>query len=140
MPLYAFTKIGVGGVVMNRRGEVLMVQERTASPKHQGSWKLPGGLADPGESFSDAAMREIREEVPSVAAGLHFTGVASLYHTHGLVFGQSDIYVLVLLHSAAEPEAELDWDPDELVGAQWMSLERIEAIAATPSEASLAGR
>ena len=37
MPLYAFTKVGVGGIVLNRKGEVLMVQERVASPKHQAS-------------------------------------------------------------------------------------------------------
>ena len=30
LPLYAFTQIGVGGVVVNRAGQVLMVQERVS--------------------------------------------------------------------------------------------------------------
>ena len=30
LPLYAFTQIGVGGIVVNKKGEVLMVQERVA--------------------------------------------------------------------------------------------------------------
>ena len=42
--------VGVGGVVVNGRGEVLLVQERVSpSERMQGSWKLPGGLAEPGE-------------------------------------------------------------------------------------------
>ena len=50
LPSYAFTQIGVGGVVVNTAGEVLMVKERVSPvPLFQGCWKLPGGLADPGE-------------------------------------------------------------------------------------------
>ena len=58
----------------------------------KGSWKLPGGLADPGESFADAAIRELREEVPSVGgAPLRADGVSSFQHTHQLIFGQESV-------------------------------------------------
>ena len=41
LPSYAFTTLGVGGVVVNGNGEVLMVQERVSpSPRMQGSWKV----------------------------------------------------------------------------------------------------
>ena len=37
-PRYGFTQIGVGGVVLNARGEVLMVQERVSPiPRLQGT-------------------------------------------------------------------------------------------------------
>ena len=63
LPNYAFTQIGVGGIVVNKKGEVLMVQERIAPmPQFQGCWKLPGGLADPGEHFAETVAREVREE------------------------------------------------------------------------------
>lgn len=53
LPRFAFTMIGVGGVVVNGAGEVLMVQEKVSpSARTQGAWKLPGGLADPGEDFA----------------------------------------------------------------------------------------
>ena len=45
LPSYSFTQIGVGGVVLNGKGEVLMVQERISPmAMYQGCWKLPGGL------------------------------------------------------------------------------------------------
>lgn len=45
-----------GGVVINQKGEVLVVNQR-----HR-SWSLPKGHIDPGESKLEAAAREIEEE------------------------------------------------------------------------------
>lgn len=60
LPPYAFTQIGVGGVVLNSAGEVLMVVEKVSGTAvSQGCWKLPGGLADPGEDFGVTAAREV---------------------------------------------------------------------------------
>ncbi len=51
-------RAGVVIVVQNTRGEVLAF-ERTDSP---GSWQLPQGGIDDGESSFEAAARELREE------------------------------------------------------------------------------
>ena len=45
-----------GGAVL-RGGEVLLVHR----PRYD-DWTLPKGKLDPGESFEDAALREVREE------------------------------------------------------------------------------
>ena len=71
LPKYAFTQIGVGGVVVNGHGEVLMVQEKVSPlPIYQGTWKLPGGLADPGEDFAQTVRlnRLLRARGLSTAA------------------------------------------------------------------------
>ena len=86
LPVYGFTQIGVGGVVVNAAGHVLMVVEKVSPmAQMQGQWKLPGGLADPGEDFGDTVAREVREET-GVRAALE--GVVSLRHSHGYRFGQ----------------------------------------------------
>ena len=86
LPVYGFTQIGVGGVVVNAAGHVLMVVEKVSPmAQMQGQWKLPGGLADPGEDFGDTVAREVREET-GVSAALE--GVVSLRHSHGYRFGQ----------------------------------------------------
>lgn len=51
-----------GGVVINSRGDVLVVSQ------HGDSWSLPKGHVEPGEDALAAARREIQEE----------TGVSSL--------------------------------------------------------------
>ena len=51
--------VGVGAVVW-RDGAVLL--ERRGQPPAQGSWALPGGLVDVGETLEEAVRREVREE------------------------------------------------------------------------------
>ena len=129
LPKYSFTQVGVGGVVLNSKGEVLMVQERISPlPQFQGSWKLPGGLADPGEDFAETAAREVQEETGVTGSLL---GLVSLRHSHGYRFGQDDIYVVVKLQALEET---IRIDPHELSDAQWMSMDRIQSLVAEPGQ------
>jgi len=134
LPKYGFHQIGVGGVVVNSKNEVLMVQERISPiPRYQGCWKLPGGLADPAEHFAETVMREVREET-GVTGSL--IGIVSLRHSHGYRFGQGDIYVVAKLQADNE---DIKIDPHELQDAQWMSKDKIESLVATASTESLDG-
>lgn len=49
-------RISAGGVVLNPRGEILLVLQRN------GMWSLPKGQLVEGEKHADAARREILEE------------------------------------------------------------------------------
>ncbi len=51
--------IGVGALIF-QRGRILMAQRGKEPMK--GSWSLPGGLVEVGESLGDAVRREVREE------------------------------------------------------------------------------
>jgi 8-oxo-dGTP diphosphatase len=46
-----------GGVVVDAEGRVALVHR----PRYD-DWSLPKGKLDPGESFADAALREVEEE------------------------------------------------------------------------------
>lgn len=51
--------VGVGAVVWDG-GRVLL--ERRGQPPAQGSWAVPGGLIEVGETAQEAIRREVREE------------------------------------------------------------------------------
>ena len=45
IPVFAHTLLGVGGLVVNNKNEVLVVSEKYALVPN--SWKLPGGYVEP---------------------------------------------------------------------------------------------
>src|SRR5712692_9983530 len=57
VPTHATHYIGVGGVVINERQELLVVCERHRRTS-QIYYKLPGGALQPGEHLIDAVLRE----------------------------------------------------------------------------------
>ena len=63
--------IGINAVVLNDRGEVLLVKS-----KETNQWMPIGGMIEPGEEPADAAIREVYEEtgvriVPQRLAGVY---------------------------------------------------------------------
>ncbi|MEH1166509.1 NUDIX domain-containing protein [Micromonospora sp. CPCC 205539] len=59
-------------MVVSDNGHLLLIERADT-----GDWGLPGGFMEPGESFEDAARREVREEVGIELDGLDFLGVFS---------------------------------------------------------------
>tara|TARA_B100002052_G_scaffold284812_1_gene297074 strand:+ start:338 stop:790 length:453 start_codon:yes stop_codon:yes gene_type:complete len=51
--------VGVGTVVLD--GDMVLMVQR-GKPPRQGSWSLPGGAQELGETVHEAARREVREE------------------------------------------------------------------------------
>lgn len=52
--------LGVGGVIVDEQGRVLLIQRGTEPRK--GLWSIPGGLVELGETLLEAVQREILEE------------------------------------------------------------------------------
>ena len=64
--LYPGRPLLAASLAVFRDGRVLLA--RRAAPPYAGSYTLPGGLVEPGETLEEAALREMREEVGVEAA------------------------------------------------------------------------
>lgn len=74
---YATPKVDVRAAVF-RDGAILLVRETA-----DGRWSLPGGWTDVGESASEAAVRETREETGYVVRATKLLGVLDMArHAH----------------------------------------------------------
>jgi ADP-ribose pyrophosphatase YjhB (NUDIX family) len=113
LPSYACTYVGVGGIVLDRSGNVLVVTEKYA-PDSLVRWKFPGGHVEQGESFVAAIEREVFEETGVKSS---FRSVISMRHNLQYMFGCSDLYVCCLL----EPETtSITFDAAEIAQCRWM--------------------
>ena len=68
--LYPARPLLAASLAVFRDGRVLLA--RRAAPPYAGCYTLPGGLVEPGEMLTEAALREMREEVGVEAAILGF--------------------------------------------------------------------
>jgi 8-oxo-dGTP diphosphatase len=54
--------VGVGIVVFNADGKILITKRGPKANNDRGKWEIPGGGVEFGETFEQAAQREIKEE------------------------------------------------------------------------------
>jgi 8-oxo-dGTP pyrophosphatase MutT (NUDIX family) len=99
-----------GGVVV-RDGQVALVHR----PRYD-DWTLPKGKLDPGESFEDAALREVEEET-----GMRAHLVRELPSTNYEVDGQPKIVRYWLMEVDEEGAFVPNEETDEL---RWVALDQ----------------
>jgi 8-oxo-dGTP pyrophosphatase MutT (NUDIX family) len=129
LPGYATHFAGVGGVVFNKRGEVLVVAERFDVGVQDSlggdklCWKFPGGLVDAGEELHEAVAREVFEET---GIEVEFESIICCRHLKRYRFGRCDIYIAMRC-TPKDETAEIKMDPKEIKACSWKPVETLFA-------------
>ena len=106
-------QVGVGAVVTDRAGRLLLVQEAVGPA--QGRWKLPTGLCEANEDIGAAAAREVREETGLAVSPKE---VLAVRHSHGFHRGVSDVFFCVRCE-AIDEDAVLTPQAGEIARVAW---------------------
>ena len=118
--------VGVGAVVW--KGERVLLIRRGKEPR-RGSWTLPGGRQELGETVYAAATREVREETGVDIRILDIAGVVDLIERDGDRVARH----YTVIDVAAEwtgGEARAD---DDAMAVAWASPDEYDAYALTPA-------
>lgn len=123
LPLGPYFQAGVGCVVFNPEGKMLVVKEITGPAAARDLWKMPTGLIDPGEDIAEAAQRELLEET-----GLdgRCEGIMAFRQAHGSSAGRasSDLFFVCLLTLSQQSSFDnLTPQEHEIKAIQWMNVE-----------------
>lgn len=112
--------MGVGGVVLNERDEILVIVERSSHFHHK-SYKIPGGLVDPRERLQEAAVREVWEET---GIRTEFRSVIAMRHKDDYTFGFSDLYIVCRLEPADKSQLIPKKQEEEVARVEWLPLDK----------------
>lgn len=121
------TRVDVLAAVI-RDGDRYLVCRRPAGKRHGGLWEFPGGKIQAGESRSEAAARELREELDLRLVSLGET-----------VCSHQDPDSQFLVHFM---EATVEGSPTALEHEEmrWVTAEELESLSLAPADREFADR
>jgi 8-oxo-dGTP diphosphatase len=115
-------RVGVGAVVIKDR-TVLLVKR--GNPPNEGTWAIPGGLVELGETLQEAAEREIKEET-----GLTVRAKAPIY-TFDFIEKDSTgclRFHYVIVDLIAEFVGGTVKAADDAADARWFNAEELDEV------------
>lgn len=123
MSLFRVVKAS-GGLVINQKLEMLMIFRR-------GSWDLPKGKMDPGETKSEAGVREVQEETGLEKVNI-IDKLCTTYHifidrSGRRVLKPSYWYLMFTTQSALIPQTE-----EDIEEARWVNMKDFNANKLDP--------
>lgn len=123
--------VTTGGVVINRQGSVLVVNQRGTA------WSLPKGHVDPGEEPLQAAIREIAEE--SGITALEFQGYLGAYGRYKIGLDIRDDrseWKVILFFLFRTSQNELKPRDPHNPQARWVDPDEVEVLLTHPKDKS----
>lgn len=127
-------KIGVGfGVLILKNGKILLGKRhddpiKASSALHgEGTWTMPGGKLDFGETFEEGAQREVMEETGIQVNELQCVSLANniAHDAHFVTVG--------FLCENFSGEAQVK-EPDEITEWKWFDLKKLPTPIFPPSQ------
>ncbi|WP_248929692.1 NUDIX hydrolase [Paenibacillus hamazuiensis] len=115
--------IFVGSVVIikDSQGRILMQQRRHP----YGTWGLPGGLMELGESTEDTARREVLEETGLSIGELHLIDVFSGKDNFVVAENGDEFYAVVIAYWTDDVRGKLINDEKESLGCAFMQVNKL---------------
>lgn len=119
-------KVRVGiGVFVFKNGRFLMLQRKGSHGA--GTWSVPGGHLEFGESFEDTAKREVKEETGLDIKNIRFGAV-----TNDHFKDENKHYVTIWMVSDWEHGKETITEPDKCTAQAWYTFDNLPSALFLP--------
>ncbi len=130
--------------VYSKDGKLLVARgsERGVYP---GTWKIPGGGVDEGETHAEALVREIKEETTIDASGCPIELVDDNMSGEGektlkdgeRVLAKMKFYTYKVTLSSYSKDTKVVLDPNEFVEYKWVALAELKSLQLSPPSTEL---
>lgn len=117
--LFMNASASTAAVIINGRDELLVV--RRAKEPARGTYDLPGGFADAGETAEEGVAREVMEETGlTVVSAEYLFSEPNTYEYGGLLIPTQDLFFRCSVADATAPHAH-----DDAAECLWIPLNRV---------------
>jgi 8-oxo-dGTP diphosphatase len=110
-------RVGIAVFVI-KNGKFLMLQRKGSHG--EGTWSLPGGHLEYGESFEDTAKREVKEETNLNIMNVRLGGI-----TNDIFNDENKHYVTIWMISEWESGAEQNMEPQKCTAQAWHTFDTL---------------
>lgn len=117
---YPTPKVDVRGFVLNEKNEILMAQESV-----DGKWTIPGGWADVGNTPTEVAIKEIKEETGLEA---EIVRLVAIYDKQRHPHPAEPYYIYKLMFHCRVIGGKLEAGFD-MKGADWFALDNLPPLS-----------
>jgi len=111
---YVTAAVGVGAIIFNERGQVLMMQ------RPSGKWWYPTGFCDVGISPAENIAKEVREEIGLIVRPTRLMGVLD-----SLKVGSPARHIYSMLFQCEIEGGAIEPNPLEALAAAWYPLDAL---------------
>lgn len=113
---------GAGVFIRDDRGRVLLVRRADS-----GNWSLPGGMQDIGESITQTAVREVREET---GLDVEITGLVGIYTdpAHVMAYDDGEVRQEFVVLFAAGVTGGTEAISEESTGLKWAEPAELDGL------------
>jgi ADP-ribose pyrophosphatase YjhB (NUDIX family) len=115
--------VGVGAVILDAAGRMLLMQRGPAARNDRGLWSIPTGSLEYGELRSAAIVREVAEELAVEVEALEELGTSDYILKAEGQHWVTTAYLCRIM--AGEPTI---CEPDKCTAVGWYSLSEAEAL------------
>lgn len=122
--------VGCGALIMNEKGETLLMKRGENSKNQVGVWTKPGGAVEFGETAEEAIIREVKEELDIDIVLDDFLG-----YTDHILKDENQHWIAINYSAKIVSGTPRITEPDKTSEIMWFSLEDLpENISKTTTE------
>lgn len=120
IPSKDYVGVGVGGVILNRKKEVLLQLRGKKAKNEVGLWKLPGGQIEYGETAIKALKREIKEEL-----GVEIKIIRQIFCFDDILVNEGQHWLVPFYLCQIKKGRPKNMEPGKIDKISWFSLDKL---------------
>ena len=115
--------VGVGAAIFDKDGRLFITQRGEKAKNERGKWEIPGGGVEFGETFKQAIIREIKEEVGVEIKVVELLGICDHIIPDEKQHWVSPTYICTI--TKGTPKIV---EPEKCAAIGWFTLEEAETL------------